>query len=260
MLLRVRNLRTSYFPRHGEVRAVDGATFDLDGGECLCLVGESGSGKAATALSILGLIDPPGRVLGGEIILKGANLLDLPPERMREVRARDIGAVFQHPQPAMNPVLRVGDQIAERLLLTMGRGEAEARALELMGSLGIPAPSERYRQYPHQFSGGMLQRAMIAMALATNPGLVIADEPTSALDVTVQAQILELFQGLREEGRGILFITHDLGVVAELADRVAVMHGGKIVEAGDVYRIFENPSHPYTQKLLGCFKRVSGVV
>lgn len=252
-LLEVTNLQTHFPTRAGLVRAVDGVSFYLDRGELLGLVGESGCGKSITALSLMRLIAPPGKIVGGEIIFDGKNLLTLSDSEMRQMRGDDIGMIFQDPMTSLNPVFTVGEQIAEALRLhrKLSRKEARLAAIEAMREVAIPDPSRRANDYPHQLSGGMRQRVMIAMALACNPKLLIADEPTTALDVTIQAQILELLDDLRRQRElAVLLITHDLGVVAEVADRVAVMYTGRIVEQSPVDELFARPKHPYTEGLL----------
>ena len=252
-LLEVRNLQTHFPTRAGLVRAVDGVSFYLDGGELLGLVGESGCGKSITALSVMRLIAPPGKIVSGEILFDGKNLLSLSDREMRQIRGDDIAMIFQDPMTSLNPVFRVGEQIAEALRLhrKLSRKDARAAAIEAMQEVAIPDPVRRVDDYPHQLSGGMRQRVMIAMALACNPKLLIADEPTTALDVTIQAQILELLNELRKTRElGVLLITHDLGVVAEVADRVAVMYTGRIVEESPVEELFARPKHPYTEGLL----------
>jgi len=252
-LLEVTNLATHFPTREGLVRAVDGVSFYLDRGELLGLVGESGCGKSMTALSVMRLIDPPGKIVCGEILFDGKNLLQFSNSAMRDVRGNDIAMIFQDPMTSLNPVFTVGEQIAEALRLHRGlsRKEARAGAVDAMREVSIPDPALRADDYPHQLSGGMRQRVMIAMALACDPKLLIADEPTTALDVTIQAQILELLNGLRRTRElAILLITHDLGVVAEVADRVAVMYTGKIVEESPVKELFARPKHPYTEGLL----------
>ena len=252
-LLEVRNLETHFPTRAGLVRAVNGVSFHLGRGELLGLVGESGCGKSITALSIMRLIAPPGRIVGGEIIFDGTNLLKLSEEDMRQIRGDDIAMIFQDPMTSLNPVFKVGEQIAEALRLhrKLSRRDARVAAIDAMREVAIPDPARRADDYPHQLSGGMRQRVMIAMALACNPKLLIADEPTTALDVTIQAQILELLNGLRKSRElAVLLITHDLGVVAEVADRVAVMYTGKIVEESPVDELFARPRHPYTEGLL----------
>src|SRR3982751_6323331 len=252
-LLEVRDLQSHFQTRAGLVRAVDGVSFYVDRGELLGIVGESGCGKSITALSIMRLISPPGRIAGGQIFFEGQNLLDLPDEQMRAIRGDDIAMIFQDPMTSLNPVFTVGEQIAEALRLhrKLSRKHARQAAIEAMREVAIPDPARRVNDYPHQLSGGMRQRVMIAMALACNPKLLIADEPTTALDVTIQAQILELLDDLRKQRElAVLLITHDLGVVAEVADRVAVMYTGRIVEESPVDELFARPKHPYTEGLL----------
>jgi peptide/nickel transport system ATP-binding protein/oligopeptide transport system ATP-binding protein len=253
-LLVVKNLRTVFGTDSGEVTAVDDVSFSIAPGEVLGIVGESGSGKSVTALSVLGLLpQPPGRVAGGEIAFRGQNLLALPEAQMRRIRGREISMIFQEPMTSLNPVFTVGDQIMETLRVheRLGPKAARTRTVEMLAKVGIPSPGRRIDDYPHQLSGGMRQRAMIAMALACNPKLLIADEPTTALDVTIQAQILELLRKLQDEfGMAIMLITHNMGVIAECADRVVVMYAGKIVEEAPADAIFERPSHPYTEGLL----------
>lgn len=258
-LLEVRNLKTYFFTSRGLVKAIGGISFTLDEGETLALVGESGCGKSMTALSLLRLVPPPGRVVEGEIFFDGENLLRLQLEEMRRIRGNQIAMIFQEPMTALNPVFRVGEQIGEVLRLHKGLDarQAEAAAVELLQQVGIPAPGQRVREYPHQLSGGMRQRVMIAMALACDPRLLIADEPTTALDVTIQAQIMDLLGELKSERKmATLLITHDLGVVAESTDRVAIMYAGLIVEYAPVKTIFARPTHPYTQGLLACIPRL----
>ena len=252
-LLEVRNLQTHFPTRAGLVRAVDGVSFHLDKGELLGLVGESGCGKSITALSVMRLISPPGKIVGGEIIFDGKNMLELSEASLREIRGDDIAMIFQDPMTSLNPVFTVGDQISEALRLHRKLSKADARSatIEAMKEVAIPDPGRRVDDYPHQLSGGMRQRVMIAMALACDPMLLIADEPTTALDVTIQAQILELLDELRRTRElAVLLITHDLGVVAEVADRVAVMYTGRIVEESPVEELFARPKHPYTEGLL----------
>jgi oligopeptide/dipeptide ABC transporter ATP-binding protein len=254
VLLDVRGLRTSFFTREGVVRAVTGVDFDVRRGEILGLVGESGCGKSVTSLSIMGLVAPPGRVEEGEVLFDGQNLLNLSDAQMRDIRGNRISMIFQQPTSSLNPVMKVGRQIGEVLEAHRGmkRKAANERALELMSMVGIPDPKRRLESYPFEMSGGMSQRVMIAMALACEPELLIADEPTTALDVTIQAQILELMRRLqRETGTAIVLITHDLGVVAEMCDRVAVMYAGEIIEQADTRTLFRDPRHPYTKGLIG---------
>ncbi|HEX3868587.1 MAG TPA: ABC transporter ATP-binding protein [Gemmatimonadaceae bacterium] len=259
-LLRVRELRTYFYTESGIARAVDGVSFDVAAGETVALVGESGCGKSVTALSLLRLIRPPGRVEPTSTIeFEGKNLATLGESEMRAVRGARLSMVFQEPMTALNPVFTVGDQIAEvvRVHHAGNRREAWERAVRMLETVGIPAPAQRAHEYPHQLSGGMRQRVVIAMALVMNPALVVADEPTTALDVTIQAQILELLRDLQAKtGTSILLITHDLGVVAETASRVLVMYGGEIVEEANVRDAFANPHHPYTEGLLNAMPRV----
>ena len=258
-LLEVRDLRMG-FPRDGrEVLALDGVGFSLDRGRVLGIVGESGCGKSMTALSIMRLVPSPGRIVGGEIVFAGRDLLTLPEREMRKLRGAEIAMIFQEPMTALNPVIDVGDQVAEALRLhrAMGRREARVRSIALLGEVGIPEPERRARSYPHELSGGMRQRIMIAMAIACEPELLIADEPTTALDVTIQAEILELLRALREwRGMALMLITHDLGVVAEQADDVAIMYAGRIVEHAPVRELFHHPRHPYTRALLRSMPRL----
>lgn len=260
ILLEVRNLRTYFSDREGIAKAVDGVSFKLRRGETLGLVGESGCGKTVASLSILKLLDvPPAIYAGGEIIFDGKDLLKTDEAGMRQIRGNTISMIFQEPMTSLNPVIAIGSQIVEVLKnhLRLNTIEARQRALELLRKVGIPSPDRRIDEYPHQLSGGMRQRVMIAIALACNPKVLIADEPTTALDVTIQAQILDLMQQLQADlGAGILLITHDLGVIAETADRVAVMYAGRIVEEADVRTIFKNPLHPYTQGLLRSIPRI----
>jgi len=252
-LLRVEGLRVSFFTDAGPVRALHGVGFHVAPGEVLGLVGESGCGKTVTALSILRLLPPTAAVEGGRIVWRGQDLLALPEERMRAVRGREISMIFQEPSSSLNPVLTVGEQVAEVFTAhgVCGGREAAARAVEWLGRAGMPDPARRAREYPHQMSGGMRQRAMIAMALALEPALLIADEPTTALDVTIQAQILDLLGALREaHGMAVLLITHDLGVVHDFAERTAIMYLGRVVETGATRDIFSDPIHPYTEGLL----------
>jgi oligopeptide/dipeptide ABC transporter ATP-binding protein len=263
-LLRVSHLQTHFSTEAGLIKAVEDVSFTLDAGETLAVVGESGSGKSVTSLSIMGLIaEPPGRIAGGEILFRTraglvVDLAQLPVRALRRLRGRDIAMIFQEPMTSLNPVFTVGDQIAEAAILHLGmrRAAAARRALDMLELVEIPAAKQRFGEYPHQLSGGMRQRVMIAIALACNPLLLIADEPTTALDVTIQAQILALLDKLRRDiGMAVLFITHNLGVVAEIADRVVVMYAGRVVEEGDVRALFRTPRHPYTQGLLACRPR-----
>jgi len=253
-LLEVKGLKTYFYTEDGVVRAVDGVNFEVYPGEVLGLVGESGCGKSVTSLSIMRLISKPGRVDAGEILLDGEDLLNLPEEEMIKVRGNRISMIFQQPQTALNPVFRVGDQLSEVLSVhqDLGKEAGRKRAVALLKLVGVPDPERRVDAYPHELSGGMAQRVMIAMALACVPELLIADEPTTALDVTIQAQILDLMRDLRRDmGTSVILITHDLGVVAEMAERVAVMYAGEIVEQTDVNSLFDEPLHPYTQGLIG---------
>lgn len=258
-LLDVRNLMTYFFTAAGLVKAVRGLEFTIDRGETLALVGESGCGKSVTALSLLRLVQPPGRVVEGELLFQGEDLRRLPPNEMRRVRGNRISMVFQEPMTALNPVLTIGEQIAEvlRLHRAASRQDALTGAADLLQQVGIGDPHLRIREYPHQLSGGMRQRIVIAMALACNPDLLIADEPTTALDVTIQAQIMDLLEQLKDQRRmATLLITHDLGIVAETADKVAIMNAGLIMEYAPTADLFRNPTHPYTQGLLACIPRL----
>ena len=259
-LLEVEHLQTHFPTRDGIVKAVNDVSFHIGEGELLGLVGESGCGKSITALSVMRLIAPPGKIVAGSIKFKGEELTTASNARMREIRGNDIAMIFQDPMTSLNPVYTVGEQIAEALRLhrNLNKKQAIEASIEAMHEVSIPAPERRVRDYPHQLSGGMRQRVMIAMALACNPLLLVADEPTTALDVTIQAQILELLDDLRKNRKlAVLLITHDLGVVAEVADRVAVMYTGKIVEQSGVDEIFENPKHPYTRGLLKSVPKLS---
>jgi peptide/nickel transport system ATP-binding protein len=252
--IEVRDLRTHFFTRAGVVKAVDGVSFSVGGGQVLGLVGESGSGKTVTGFSILRLVDPPGRIAGGSIWYQGHDLARLSDNEMRALRGNRIAMIFQDPMMTLNPVLRIDTQMIETVLAhtKVSREEAWRRSRDALGMVGIPSPEERLRAYPHQFSGGMRQRVAIAIALLHNPDLLIADEPTTALDVTIQAQILSEVQKLAiEHGTALIWITHDLSVIAGLADRIAVMYAGRIVEAGDASTILDRPLHPYTHGLIG---------
>jgi oligopeptide transport system ATP-binding protein len=264
VLLEVKGLHTKFFTVDGVVNAVNGISYCVDRGECLAIVGESGSGKTVGVLSILRLIQsPPGRIVGGQIIFKGDDLLKLSDGALRSVRGRAISIVFQDPMTSLNPVMKVGRQITEALRFheRLGRRQARARAIEMLAKVGIPKPAARLDDYPHQFSGGMRQRVMIAMALACSPELIIADEPTTALDVTIQAQIVELIKSLQSEfGTAVIWISHDLGVVARLADNVAVMYAGHIVEKARVDDLYARPAHPYTSGLLNSLPRLDSKV
>ena len=253
-LLEVKALKTYFYTEDGVVKAVDGVDFYVNPGEVMGLVGESGCGKSVTSLSIMRLISPPGKIVSGQILFEGKDLVTATEEEMIKVRGNRVSMIFQQPQTALNPVFKVGDQIAEVLSVhqNMGKEKGHARAVELIQMVGIPDPERRSQAYPHELSGGQAQRVMIAMALACVPDLLIADEPTTALDVTIQAQILDLMRNLRKNiGTAIILITHDLGVVADMAERVAVMYAGQIVEQADVVNLFETPLHPYTQGLIG---------
>ena len=260
-LLELQDLKTYFFTEDGTVPAVDGVTFGVDRGGSLGVVGESGCGKSVTALSIMRLIpQPPGKIVGGKILFNGEDLVQKKESEMRRIRGNEISMIFQEPMTSLNPVFTVGDQIMEAIILhqKLSKKEARERAIEMLRLVGIPDPHRRVDEYPHQMSGGMRQRVMIAMALSCNPKLLIADEPTTALDVTIQAQILDLMRRLREEvGAAIILITHDLGVVAELVEDVVVMYAGKVVEKTDVRRIFANPSHPYTEGLLASIPKLN---
>ncbi len=259
-LLELENVRTWFYTREGVVRAVDGVSFTIASGETLAIVGESGCGKSVTAQSILRLLpSPPARIVEGAIRFEGRNLLELRDAEMRDIRGNQIAMIFQEPMTSLNPVLTIGHQIAESLVRHQGlaRRAADARAVEMLGLVNIAEPERRTKEYPHQLSGGMRQRVMIAMALACNPKLLIADEPTTALDVTIQAQILDLMRELKTKiGAAIMLITHDLGVVAEMAERVVVMYAGRKVEEAPVSELFERPMHPYTRGLLGSMPRL----
>ena len=259
-LLEVKDLKTHFFTMDGVVRAVDGVSYDLEEGEALALVGESGCGKSVSALSLMRLIpDPPGKIVEGEVILDGEDILKIDMDEMRNIRGAKMSMVFQEPMTSLNPVLTVERQLTETLQLHKGMSKAEARreGVDLLSRVGIPDPEQRIKQYPHQFSGGMRQRVMIAMALSCNPRLIIADEPTTALDVTIQAQILELMKSLTQEfGVALIVITHNLGVVARYADRVNIMYAGRIIERGTAREIYSNPRHPYTVGLLRSVPRL----
>ncbi len=261
-VLEVKNLRTAFRVEGEELVAVDDVSFSVRPGQTLGIVGESGCGKSVTSLSIMGLIpNPPGRIVGGEIVFKGKNLVNLPASELRKIRGNQISMIFQEPMTSLNPVFTIGNQIMETVILhqKLSKSEARAKAIEMLRLVGIPAPERRIDDYPHQLSGGMRQRVMIAMALACNPAVLIADEPTTALDVTIQAQILELMKGLREKlNMAVLLITHDLGVVAETCDHVVVMYAGRVVEEGSAEDIFYRPSHPYTKGLLNSIPSHSG--
>ncbi|MDF2626173.1 MAG: oligopeptide transporter ATP-binding protein [Symbiobacteriaceae bacterium] len=259
-LVDIRNLKTYFYTEDGVVPAVDGVDLYVKRGETLGVVGESGCGKSVTSLSVMRLIaSPPGKIVDGEILFEGEDLVKKSEAEMRKIRGNDISMIFQEPMTSLNPVYTIGDQIGEAIVLHQGLSKKEAleKAIEMLRLVGIPLPERRVHEYPHQLSGGMRQRVMIAMALSCNPKLLIADEPTTALDVTIQAQILELMKKLKKElGMAIMLITHDLGVVAEMCERVVVMYGGKVVEEGDAVSIFKSPLHPYTEGLLNSIPRM----
>jgi peptide/nickel transport system ATP-binding protein len=259
-LLAVEGLRVEFPTRQGTLVAVDGVSLTIAPGEVLGVVGESGAGKSLTGAAVIGLIDPPGRIGAGEIRLDGRRIDNLPPEALRRIRGREIGAVFQDPLTSLNPLYTIGQQLVETITthLDLTLAAARARALELLGEVGITAPKRRFNHYPHQFSGGMRQRVVIALALAAKPKLIIADEPTTALDVSIQAQIIALLKGLcRDHGTAVMLITHDMGVIAETADRVAVMYAGRIVEVGPVADVIHRPQHPYTRGLMGSIPTIA---
>lgn len=253
-VLEVRHLRIEFPTRHGVLTAVDDVSLHIDAGEVLGVVGESGAGKSLTGAAIIGLLEPPGRIAGGEIVLEGERIDRLPFEKMRRIRGRKIGAIFQDPLTSLNPLYTVGRQLVETIKThtDLAEGAARRRAIELLSEVGIPAPDRRIDSYPHQFSGGMRQRVVIALALCANPRLIIADEPTTALDVSIQAQIIALLKRLcRDHGTAVMLVTHDMGVIAETADRVAVMYAGRIAELGPVADVISAPKHPYTVGLMG---------
>jgi peptide/nickel transport system ATP-binding protein len=253
-LLEVSHLRVEFPTRRGTLVALDDVSFSIAPGEILGVVGESGAGKSLTGASIIGLLEPPGRIAAGEIRLEGQRIDNLPPERMRTLRGRRIGAIFQDPLTSLNPLYTIGRQLVETIMthLPVTAGQARARAVALLQETGIPAAEQRFDHYPHQFSGGMRQRVVIALALAAEPQLIVADEPTTALDVSIQAQIIALLKRLtRQHGAAVMLVTHDMGVIAEASDRVAVMYAGRIVEVGPVQQVIHQPSHPYTAGLMG---------
>ena len=253
-LLEVRHLRVEFPNRRGMLLALDDISFDIAPGEILGVVGESGAGKSLTGAAIVGLLEPPGRIASGEILLEGRRIDNLPYEQMRAIRGRQIGAIFQDPLTSLNPLYTVGRQLIEtiRTHLPVSAQEARARAIHLLAQTGIPAPEARMEQYPHQFSGGMRQRVVIALALAAEPKLIIADEPTTALDVSIQAQIISLLKRLcKEHGAAVMLVTHDMGVIAETCDRVAVLYAGRVAEIGPVHDVIHRPAHPYTLGLMG---------
>src|SRR4051812_11860780 len=260
-VLSVRDLKVEFPTRRGALTAIDGVSFDIAPGEILGVVGESGAGKSLTGTAVIGLIEPPGRIAGGEIFLRGQRIDNLPPEQMRKIRGKRIGMVFQDPLTSLNPLYRIGEQLIETIQThtNLSGSAARKRALELLTEVGIPAPDTRIDNYPHQFSGGMRQRVVLALALAAEPELVIADEPTTALDVSVQAQIIALLKRLcRQHGAAVMLITHDMGVIAETADRVAVMYAGRIAEIGPVRDVIKAPLHPYTIGLMGSIPSLTG--
>jgi peptide/nickel transport system ATP-binding protein len=259
-LLEVKNLRVEFPTRRGTLVAVDDVSFTIGRGEVLGVVGESGAGKSLTGMAIIGLLEPPGRIAAGEIRLDGERIDDLPAERMRRLRGRRIGAIFQDPLTSLNPLYTVGQQLTETILahLPVSRQEARDRAVALLVEVGIPAPEQRIDQYPHQFSGGMRQRVVIALALSAEPELIIADEPTTALDVSIQAQIIGLLKRLcRDRSTAVMLVTHDMGVIAETADRVAVMYAGRLAEVGPVREVIHAPKHPYTVGLMGSIPKIA---
>ncbi|MFC2013429.1 ABC transporter ATP-binding protein [Chloroflexota bacterium] len=262
-ILSVKNLKTCFFTRRGVVRAVDDISLDLLKSECLCLVGESGCGKTVTALSILGLIDsPPGRIVGGEIYYDNLDLVKCLSEQLRRIRGKEIAMIFQDAQSALNPVFTISDQIVEQIKVHLGMNsrEARAKAVNLLREVGIPSPEQAINRYPHQLSGGMRQRVMIAMSLSCDPQILIADEPTTAVDVTIKAQILDILSQLKGTRQmSILFITHELDIVSEIGDRIVVMYAGRVAEVANVSELLNNPKHPYTIGLINCLPSVSQV-
>ena len=259
-LIDIEDLRVSFFTPGGEVQAVRGVSWHLDEGEAIGIVGESGSGKSVSAYSIIRLIQSPGRIIGGSIHFDGQDILALSEKEMRKIRGNDIAMIFQDPMTSLNPVFTVGNQLREplKLHLNMDTASAKIRSIELLRSVGIPSPERRVKQYPFEFSGGMRQRAMISMALACEPKLLIADEPTTALDVTIQAQILEIMKDLKQKSKmGIVLITHDLGIVSDICDKIIIMYGGEIVEYGPIEKLLENPSHQYTLGLIGSLPKLN---
>jgi peptide/nickel transport system ATP-binding protein len=260
-VLSVRNLKVEFATRRSVLHAIDGISFDIAKGEVLGVVGESGAGKSVTGLAVIGLIDPPGRIAGGEIHLSGLRIDNLPPEEMRRIRGKRIGMIFQDPLTSLNPLYRVGEQLIEtiRTHLNLSETAARKRAIDLLAEVGIPAPDKRIDSYPHEFSGGMRQRVVIALAICAEPELIIADEPTTALDVSVQAQIITLIKRLgRDHGTAVMLVTHDMGVIAETSDRVAVMYAGRIAEIGPVQDVVRNPLHPYAKGLMGAIPTLAG--
>jgi peptide/nickel transport system ATP-binding protein len=260
-VLSVRNLEVEFVTRRERLRAIDGISFGIARGEVLGVVGESGAGKSVTGLAVIGLIDRPGRIAGGEIYLSGLRIDNLPPEELRRIRGKRIGMIFQDPLTSLNPLYRIGDQLIETIQthLNLSASGARKRAIELLAEVGIPAPDKRIDAYPHEFSGGMRQRVVIALAICAEPELIIADEPTTALDVSVQAQIIALIRRLgRDHGTAVMLVTHDMGVIAETCDRVAVMYSGRIAEIGPVRDVVENPLHPYAKGLMGAIPTLAG--
>ena len=260
MILEVRDLKVEFPTRRGTLTALDGVSFSIAPGEVLGVVGESGAGKSITGMAVIRLLEPPGRIAGGEVLLEGRRIDHLAHEEMRKLRGRRIGVIFQDPLTSLNPLYAIGRQLEETILthLPMGKSEARSRALSLLREVGIPAPEARYDHYPHQFSGGMRQRVVIALALAAEPKLLIADEPTTALDVSIQAQIIALIRRVAlDRGAAVMLITHDMGVIAETAQRVAVMYAGRIIEIGSVQDVIHAPKHPYTVGLMGSIPRIS---
>ena len=259
-LLQVKNLVVEFPGRHGTLRAIDDISFDIAPGEILGIVGESGAGKSLTGAAIIGLLEPPGRIAGGQILLEGERIDNLDFDAMRHIRGRRIGAIFQDPLTSLNPLMSVGAQLTETILahLPVTPKEAKARAISLLQDTGIPAPAERIDHYPHQFSGGMRQRVVIALALAAEPKLIVADEPTTALDVSIQAQIISLLKKIcKERGAAVMLITHDMGVIAETCDRVAVLYAGRIAEVGPVHEVINHPAHPYSKGLMGAIPDIT---
>jgi peptide/nickel transport system ATP-binding protein len=260
-VLSVRNLQVEFVTRHHVLRAIDGISFDIAKGEVLGVVGESGAGKSVTGLAAIGLIDPPGRIAGGEIYLSGLRIDNLSGDEMRRIRGKRIGMIFQDPLTSLNPLYRVGDQLVETIKTHTNLSEqaARKRAIDLLAEVGIPAPEKRVDAYPHEFSGGMRQRVVIALAICAEPELIIADEPTTALDVSVQAQIIALIKRLgRDYGTAVMLVTHDMGVIAETSDRVAVMYAGRIAEIGPVQDVVQHPLHPYAKGLMGAIPTLAG--
>jgi peptide/nickel transport system ATP-binding protein len=260
-VLSVRNLKVEFATRREVLRAIDGISFEIAKGEVLGVVGESGAGKSVTGLAVIGLIDPPGRIAGGEVRLSGLRIDNLAPDEMRKIRGKRIGMIFQDPLTSLNPLYRIGDQIVETIKThtSLSDTSARQRAIDLLAEVGIPAPEKRIDGYPHEFSGGMRQRVVIALALCAEPELIIADEPTTALDVSVQAQIIALIKRLgRDHGTSVMLVTHDMGVIAETCDRVAVMYSGRIAEIGPVQEVIRNPLHPYAKGLMGAIPTLAG--